>query len=311
MRKFIVSDLHGCGDVYDSIMGYLENVSKTDTVELYINGDLIDRGLDGYRMLEDVYERIHGKGDIKIHYLGGNHELMMYRALLKRKPGKSVSHWCDWMMNGGWVIEGELDVREDGEEKCEEFKNFLGDLDLYHIFDEKLIDQRILLVHAQAPKKALEAAPMKIKDNDIATFNTVWMRREEREQLLFGLGKVIGLNRIGLDGYYTIIGHTPVFNSKGFMVDREEKYMNIDGGCAAYAVGKFEHDHVPLLEIKKDRVDVLVFNHNNEIIKGYYFDGRLIIMDDASLDAPRSLLNPIYNGQAKTYQKTINEIKDL
>ena len=54
MRKFIVSDLHGNGEVYDSIMAYLENISLSEEVELYINGDLIDRGLDSYRMLEDV-----------------------------------------------------------------------------------------------------------------------------------------------------------------------------------------------------------------------------------------------------------------
>ena len=54
MRKFIVSDLHGNGEVYDSIISYLENISLIDKVELYINGDLIDRGIDSMRMLEDV-----------------------------------------------------------------------------------------------------------------------------------------------------------------------------------------------------------------------------------------------------------------
>ena len=32
MRKYIVSDLHGNGEVYDSIIGYLENVSLVDDV---------------------------------------------------------------------------------------------------------------------------------------------------------------------------------------------------------------------------------------------------------------------------------------
>ena len=77
MRKFIVSDLHGNGEVYDSIISYLENISLIDKVELYINGDLIDRGIDSMRMLEDVKERCEGKGNIKVHYLGGNHELLM------------------------------------------------------------------------------------------------------------------------------------------------------------------------------------------------------------------------------------------
>ena len=38
-------------EVYDSIIAYLENISLVDEVELFINGDLIDRGQDGYRMI--------------------------------------------------------------------------------------------------------------------------------------------------------------------------------------------------------------------------------------------------------------------
>ena len=80
MRKFIVSDLHGNGEVYDSIISYLENISAKEEVELYINGDLIDRGQDSCRMFEDAITRMNNNdnSNFKLHYLGGNHELMMY-----------------------------------------------------------------------------------------------------------------------------------------------------------------------------------------------------------------------------------------
>ena len=68
MRKFVVSDLHGNGEVYDSIMAYLENISLIDDIELYINGDLIDRGPDSYRMLEDVMDRINNKKGFPIYF---------------------------------------------------------------------------------------------------------------------------------------------------------------------------------------------------------------------------------------------------
>ena len=95
MKKFIISDLHGSGEVYDSIMGYLDNLSLIEDIELYINGDLIDRGLDSYYMLRDVIDRCNGKGNIKINYLAGNHELMFYQACLERHPGRGFNPFCN------------------------------------------------------------------------------------------------------------------------------------------------------------------------------------------------------------------------
>ena len=157
MRKFIVSDLEGDGVIYDSIIGYLENISLVDDVELYINGDLMDRGLDGWRMLNDVVDRVNGKGNIKVNYLGGTHELIMYRALKKRKPGEWIDQWSDWMLNGGWVIESELDLLEDkAEEACDFFRDFIGNLDVYKKFDEKINGNNILLVHASSPNEIFD-----------------------------------------------------------------------------------------------------------------------------------------------------------
>lgn len=309
MKKYIVSDLHGNGEVYDSIIGYLENVALVDDVELYINGDLIDRGLDGFRMLNDVIERINGKGNIKIHYLGGNHELMMYQALKKRKPGCAIDHWCDWMNNGGWIIEGELDcLGTDGEEKIEYYKEFLGDLKIYKIFNEVIDGNRLLLVHAQAPKPILDECKMTIKDDNKVVEKAVWTREDIREQFLFFLGNVIGHNRIGLDGYLTIIGHTPVDNTRGFEYNKDQNFFNIDGGCAAYAVGRFKNDHVPLVKIKNDQLEILVFNHNNQIIDGYYFDGDIKKMDEEDIKKKNFFIDHKYDDCGEKNKKLIKEI---
>ncbi len=291
MRKYIVSDLHGNGEVYDSIIGYLENVSLVDDVELYINGDLIDRGLDSFRLLEDVIDRIHGKGNIHVHYLAGNHELMMYQALLKRKPGKAFNHWSDWMLNGGWIIEGELDALENGEEKCEELKDFLGNLDIYQKFPEIIDGNQLLLVHAQAPKEVFDDCHMKLSDNDKKVEKAVWTREEIRDSFLFFVGEIIGYNHIGKDGYLTIIGHTPVENNRGFFYNKGEHYINIDGGCAAFATGHFEYNHVPFVEVFHDHLDIMVFNHNNEIIDGYQYDGQFEKMNDDELEKRRIFIN--------------------
>ena len=58
MRKFIISDIHGFGNVYYSLMSYLDNISEHEEIELYINGDLIDRGYESAEILLDVKKRI-------------------------------------------------------------------------------------------------------------------------------------------------------------------------------------------------------------------------------------------------------------
>ncbi len=310
MRKFIISDIHGNGDIYDTIMGYLDNISANEDVELFINGDLTDRGIDSFRVLMDVLERIKGKGNVKINYLGGNHELMMYEALNMIQKRGWIDFWSDWINNGGYFIEGELDAREDGLELAFELRDFVGELKIYHVFDEKIKNNNLLLVHAQAPFEVLEGKDLKIKDDNSSVFNAVWTRRERREPSFFVPGKVIGYNRIGLDNFYTIIGHTPVKKVDGFEINEDEKYINIDGGCASYAVGMFEYQYVPLLEVYDGHIDIIVFNHNNEITNGYHYDGELIKMTDDELESRKEYINHEYDDQAKVYKKNILDICD-
>jgi hypothetical protein len=302
MRKFIVSDLHGNGEVYKSIIGYLENISLTEEVELYINGDLIDRGIDSFTMLMDVYERINGKGHIKINYLGGNHELMMWQALKEREPGKNSRRWCKWLCNGGWIIEGEVNLRDDGEELYNELCKFLGKLKIYHKFEEKVQGKNILLVHAQVPKNIKDVCELKISDNNNVVEKAVWNRRESLGEKRVFLGK---------ESYLTIIGHTPVSDSKGFEYDRIDNYFNIDGGCACYGNASFEYDKVPVVEVKDGYIKIIVFNHNNEIVNSYIFDGEIYHMTTKEINSERLFIDHKYDNcmeEQKTLIKRILEI---
>ena len=310
MRKFIVSDIHGNGDIYDSIMGYLDNIGVSEDVELFINGDLIDRGPDSFRIIMDVKERIQGIGNVKINYLGGNHELMMYNALRKKRPGKRIGRLNSWMLNGGWPIENELAAREDGDELSSKLKDFVGDLKVYHVFDETIENRKILLVHAQAPKRAKRYEKLYIKDNNIAVDKAVWTRREKTDLFTYGVKSLMDLNRVGLDPYFTIVGHTPVSNEDGFEYNKKEHYLNIDGGCAGYAIGRYEYNHVPLVEVRDNFLELLIFNHNNEIVKGYFFNGNFYQMKELELEYRKMFLNPKYNEQEKVYRMKIREKLD-
>jgi len=282
MRNFIVSDLHGNGNAYYSIMSYLDNINKDDEVTLYINGDLIDRGNDSAEILLDVRNRIINNNSFKINYLGGNHELMMYQALHDDKL--NLIETAIWFSNGGGVTNDALIDLIDKKEKLEVVK-FISELNIYHKFNEKIDDKRIVLVHAKCPKNVNDICDLKIKDN-IKISQFVWTRQDDLIPLI--------KDTLGNDEYFTIIGHTPVKNKKGYIYYPKYNCLNIDGGCAYLAYGNKDYNHIPLVEINGDlnRLDIITFNSNNEIIMGNYFTNKKNIeINENELNKKRKYLD--------------------
>jgi len=270
MLKFIVSNLYGDGNIYDSIMAYLENVRKFfhEDVELYINGNFIDRGEDSARMLIDVYRRINGESNIKLHYLAGKHELMMYKAFLERHSNGTWSSKSIWFAgHGGSQTISQLDkiISLDEEEKLGEF---ISNLHIYHKFDEKLDGKNIVLVH----EKGLE----KNASNNLSDY-------------------VAGNNLDNPDeNNFIIEGYRPVRKKDGYEYESNYNALNIDGGCKNYVCGDNSYDHVPLVELDtvNNRLMILTFNHNNEITFGSYFsEGRSIPMNNVELNMYRHFLD--------------------
>ena len=83
---YAVSDLHGCYDRYRKLLDKL-NLGEQDT--LYVLGDALDRGPEGFRILSDMASRPQVVG------LLGNHEAMALDAL----PGLlgSLENGCSSM----------------------------------------------------------------------------------------------------------------------------------------------------------------------------------------------------------------------
>ena len=264
MRKFVISDIHGFGNVYYSIMSYLDNISKEENIELYINGDLIDRGYESADILLDVIKRINDN-NYKIIYLGGNHELLMHEVFEQRKKGLNISSFNDWYNNGGDITDEKLfEKLNNNKDKILKVADFISNLKIYHKFDERINNKKILLIHAGAPLRAYSKCELRIKDNNLIYWN-VWARKNDP----FTPFRC----RIGNNSNFTIVGHTPNKNPLGYDYHKEENYLNIDGGCAYYVSGYFQYDHFPLVEICDGYLKILTFNSNNEIICANYFDG--------------------------------------
>ena len=83
------ADIHG---EFERFRRLLELIRFSEEDTLYILGDVIDRGLDGVKVLEFIREREN------IVLLMGNHEKMCLNALREDSHPRTRKHW---KLNGG------------------------------------------------------------------------------------------------------------------------------------------------------------------------------------------------------------------
>ena len=96
---YAMSDLHGC---YDKYTRMLEKVNFSDDDTLYILGDIVDRGADGIKILQDIMKRknvvaLRGNHDFLAHYI-----LKFLTTPSDMFDSDSFSHkYRGWIFDGG------------------------------------------------------------------------------------------------------------------------------------------------------------------------------------------------------------------
>jgi serine/threonine protein phosphatase 1 len=96
---FAIGDVHGCADLLDALIGYIElgaDLGIEDPLAIIFLGDLIDRGPDSRNAVElalSAVERHPGSAIIM-----GNHEEFMRDVMWGGTPG---SAWDSWYHEGG------------------------------------------------------------------------------------------------------------------------------------------------------------------------------------------------------------------
>lgn len=90
-RTLVISDIHGCYDEFNKLLGMVNYSSATD--QLILLGDYIDRGKDSLKVLEFVRELNYKFGAITLR---GNHDQMLLDWL--KNPIENLYHY---MQNGG------------------------------------------------------------------------------------------------------------------------------------------------------------------------------------------------------------------
>lgn len=76
-KKYVLGDVHG---FYGSYIEAMRSMTSFDTC--FINGDVIDRGEDGIKILEDIMRRTkYQNSGPRVSFLMGNHEMQMAKAI--------------------------------------------------------------------------------------------------------------------------------------------------------------------------------------------------------------------------------------
>ena len=186
---YAVSDIHGCYDKYQKLLKKI-NFGPDDT--LYVLGDVIDRGPDGFKIMLDMAQQPN------VINLMGNHEAMAIRALshilcaVQHGSGSALSEDAAedmelWFYNGG-----ELSLADFlwlNEEETQTVWDYMTDMPLYQEVTAK--GQQFVLVHGGlenfSPSRPLD---------DYEPDEILWCRPEP--------------DTAYYPDKYVVFGHTPV-----------------------------------------------------------------------------------------------------
>lgn len=129
MSIYVISDIHGQRNMFYEMLNKI-NFNEND--HLYILGDVIDRGINGVKLLKEL------KNTPNITVLKGNHEHMCYNAMLSEKNRKI------WFENGGNITFQEILKLDKKERHILLF--YMNSLPLYKIITVN--ENKFVLVHA-------------------------------------------------------------------------------------------------------------------------------------------------------------------
>ena len=199
---YVMSDIHG---EYEKYIRMIKEIDLRDENILYVIGDVVDRGPEPIKILQDMMNRTN------VYPLMGNHDLVALGLLpqlneeLTNNDGKfgenlalALQVWCD---DGGLsTITGFCDL---GEEDREDIIEYLREFTLLEVAETK--DKSFVLVHAglgnYRPGKKLS----EYTDDDL-----LFTRPDPSEQYFDD------------ESVYVVMGHTPT----PFFTGKPEIYKN-------------------------------------------------------------------------------------
>jgi len=208
-RRFVIGDVHGCSRTLLQLVE--QGIGLTRSDELYLLGDLIDRGPDTKGVLDFIFG-LHESG-YRVMSVRGNHEDMCLRA------GGDLEIFDMWLGNGGQTTLASF--RADGPGDIPHpYRSFLHSLPYYLLLDDFVIVHAGLNFDRSDPFSDTEAM--------------LWQRDCQ-----------VDLERTG--GRRLVNGHTPVTREQveaSLATDR----VLLDNGCV-FGTGREGKGSLAALEL--------------------------------------------------------------
>lgn len=213
---YVCSDIHGDWNKYIKIYETI-NLTKDDT--LFILGDVIDRGKNGIKILQDM------KYKSNVVPILGNHEFMAKGILeeymeeinkdnIHKLNKNSMGNLVNWFSNGGEPTLKEFKTLSDFDKQ-----SILDYIDEFLVYEEITVNnQDYILLHAGISKEAFK------EDKEMWEYYL--------DELLF---ESVDYSKIYFKNKIIITGHTPVQcileNNHKETIFKNNNHIAIDGGC--------------------------------------------------------------------------------
>ncbi len=218
MANYVISDIHG---EYEMFMRLLEKINLKESDDLYILGDVLDRGPHPIKTLLKLMEMPN------VIPIVGNHEIMALDGLkflnteiteksIESVDAQTLGNLMSWQRNGSESTISEFKALDP--EMREEVLDYILSFSMYE--EVTAGDKNYLLVHAGLgnynPGKKIEEYSLKEIIWDSADYNVKYF-----------------------DDVYVVTGHTPTLNIPGNdrpgYIYRKNNHIAID--CGAFIPG--------------------------------------------------------------------------
>lgn len=233
--RYVISDIHGC---YDEFLRLLEKIHFTEEDDLYILGDVVDRGPKPIELLQDLMMRPN------VYPILGNHDYVALTVLerfnIEITEENADSHlttedllsYVNWIQNGGAVT-----ARQFSKLTKEEKQNILDYLREFSVYEEvHAAGKRYVLVHGGIHGFREDRKLNSYDFSDLIFYRADYSKRYYQDRNTF-----------------LVTGHTPtlVVREDGLpLVYEQHGHIAVDCGCvfggrlAAYCLDTGEVHYV-------------------------------------------------------------------